>query len=66
VGAGLLWTGQGAYLSNVAANYARAMNQPKKSVLGLFNGIFFASMQVRKVVHTIAHTIAHATHGTTH
>ncbi|ELR21073.1 UNC93 family protein [Acanthamoeba castellanii str. Neff] len=53
VGAGLLWTGQGAYLSNVAANYARAMNQPKKSVLGLFNGIFFASMQACQVVGNV-------------
>jgi len=53
LGAGLLWTGQGAYVSNVAANYARAMNQPKKSVLGLFNGIFFANMQACQIVGNV-------------
>jgi hypothetical protein len=62
LGAGLLWTGQGAYVSNVAANYARAMNKPKKSVLGLFNGIFFANMQVRFLspyARTRTHTHTH-------
>jgi hypothetical protein len=64
LGAGLLWTGQGAYVSNVAANYARAMNKPKKSVLGLFNGIFFANMQVR-FLSPYARTRTH-THTRTH
>lgn len=50
IGAGLIWTAQGAYLTNTAVNYAKAIGQPVLSVMGLFNGIFICNVQMSQLV----------------
>lgn len=48
----------GAYLTNTAVNYAKAIGQPVLSVMGLFNGIFICNVQVpNTVIHTPTPTL---------
>jgi MFS family permease len=50
VGASIIWTAEGTYLTMAASNYARARGQPKESAMGFFNGIFFGIFQLNQVV----------------
>jgi len=50
VGASVLWTAQGAYISNCAALHEQANNLPATSTLGYFNGLFFSLFQVNQLV----------------
>ncbi|ELR11219.1 transporter, major facilitator subfamily protein [Acanthamoeba castellanii str. Neff] len=43
MGAGILWTAAGSYITAAGANYAEAKGKPPKSEMGLFNGIFAAA-----------------------
>ena len=40
----------GAYLTNTAVNYAKAIGQPVLSVMGLFNGVFICNIQVPNAI----------------
>jgi len=50
IGASILWTAEGSYLTTAAANYALKKNKERRSAMGLFNGIFFALFQINQVV----------------
>lgn len=50
IGASILWTAEGTYLTTVASNYAACLGKPRSSAMGLFNGIFFAVFQVNQIV----------------
>jgi hypothetical protein len=45
-GASLLWTAQGVYVTQAAANYAEAKNTETTASMGLFSGIFWSIFQV--------------------
>jgi hypothetical protein len=47
VGAGVLWTSQGIYMSRCAAREARATGEKVDDVTGRFNGIFWAGFQLK-------------------
>ena len=46
VGAGVLWTSQGIYMSRCAAREARATGEKVDDITGRFNGIFWAGFQL--------------------
>jgi MFS family permease len=50
IGASILWTAQGAYISNCAALHEQAHGLPATSTLGYFNGLFFSLFQVNQLV----------------
>jgi len=45
-----LWSAQGTYLTQCAANYATKKGKDLKSEMGLFNGIFFAIFQMAQII----------------
>eukprot|EP01126_Amoeba_proteus_P052228 TRINITY_DN6291_c0_g1_i2.p1 TRINITY_DN6291_c0_g1~~TRINITY_DN6291_c0_g1_i2.p1 ORF type:complete len:464 (+),score=69.34 TRINITY_DN6291_c0_g1_i2:129-1394(+) len=49
-GGGILWAGQGTYLTIASGNYAEARGQDRRSMMGTFTGIFFAIFQVSQVI----------------
>jgi hypothetical protein len=51
VGASILWSAQGTYLTQCAMNYSKKRGTTDlKADMGLFNGIFFAIFQMNQIV----------------
>lgn len=50
VGASIIWTAEGTYLTRAGSNYALAKGVSITSTLGMFNGIFFSIFQCSQVV----------------
>lgn len=53
LGASVLWTAQGAYISACSVLHERAHGLPDGSTLGFFNGIFFSIFQVSNVAGSL-------------
>lgn len=52
-GASVIWTAQGAYISNCSALHERANGLPVGSTLGYFNGVFFSIFQGNMVIGSL-------------
>ena len=50
LGASVLWTAQGAYISNCSALHEQTLGLPPSSTLGFFNGLFFSIFQVNQLL----------------
>lgn len=50
LGASVLWTAQGAYISNCSALHEQQLGLPTSSTLGFFNGLFFSIFQVNQLL----------------
>ena len=50
VGAAVLWTAQGAFISQCATSYEVARGLPLSSTMGMFNGVFFSIFQVNQFI----------------
>jgi len=53
VGAAIIWTAQGAYVTNSAMCFARMTGRPPRSSVGMFNGIFFGIFQLSMLIGNI-------------
>jgi len=53
IGAAIIWTAQGSYVTNAALCHAKLSGKPPRSSIGLFNGIFFGIFQLSMLIGNI-------------
>jgi len=53
IGAAIIWTAQGSYVTNAALYYAELSGKPPRSSIGMFNGIFFGIFQLSMLIGNI-------------
>ena len=53
VGAAIIWTAEGSYVTKAAVGFAQLTKKPERSSMGLFNGIFFGIFQLSMLIGNI-------------